>query len=259
MDKFTEEIIVFAGIAISLLVVGIGVVSLFLIYRQKQMQTFKEKEMLKVNFERQLLESQLEVQENIFDTISREIHDNVGQVLSLAKVQLNVMEESADTNMSLVREVKDGVGKALTDLRDISKSLSTDRVKFADLPDSIETELKRFERAIGLQTHFALVGAPREIQENKKLIIFRIIQESLQNILKHANATRVEVDMHYYATSLGIKVKDNGVGFAQNGGHGRSGLGLSNIVKRAGLIGGNASIESEPGGGTTVQLTISYA
>ncbi len=122
------------------------------------------------------------MQEQTFNTISQEIHDNVGQILSLAKVQLNIIDQSEQLDRTLLADAKDSVSKAMTDLRDIAKSLNSERIQLSGLPEITAQELQRINRAGLILTSIKTEGKEQNMQEQKKLIIFRIIQEALQNI-----------------------------------------------------------------------------
>ena len=206
----------------------------------------------------ELLQSQLEMQEQTFNTISQEIHDNVGQVLSLAKVQLNIMGQHKSFDENMLNDVKDSVGKAMTDLRDIAKSLNSERIKLASLPEITSIELQRINRSGLMQTAMQTDGAEQNLPDQKKLIIFRIIQEALHNILKHSGATNIEVSFYYDLTQLKIKISDNGTGFDMDLLSKKDGLGLKNMINRAALIGGKANIESIINNGTFITLTCPY-
>ncbi|MFX7870642.1 histidine kinase dimerization/phosphoacceptor domain-containing protein, partial [Acinetobacter baumannii] len=80
-------------------------------------------------FEKQTLQSQLEIQEQTFNIISQEIHDNVGQILSLAKVQMNILEEQLVNPPAILKDTKENISRAMNDLRDIAKGLSTERIE----------------------------------------------------------------------------------------------------------------------------------
>ncbi len=214
---------------------------------------------VKLLYEQALLQSQLEMQEQTFNTISTEIHDNVGQVLSLAKVQLNIIDQSDTLDKELLADAKESVSKAMTDLRDIARSLNSDRIQQSGLYEITEHELQRISRAGLMATSIKSTGDIQLIAEQKKLIIFRMIQETLQNILKHSKATGIEVHFKYEPDHLKISIADNGVGFDKDIMSNRDGLGLQNIFNRAELIGGHAGIESAPGAGTIITITSSYA
>jgi two-component system NarL family sensor kinase len=235
-------------------------ITLFVIgYQRRQLKFNKTTEELKIRFRQELLQSQLEMQEQTFNTISREIHDNVGQVLSLAKVQLNIIDQSESFDKALVTDAKESVSKAMTDLRDISKSLNSERIQLSSLPEITAHELQRINRSGIMLTSINIEGQEQNMQEQKKLIIFRIIQEALHNILKHSQAKNIDVKFYYETDKLNIDITDNGIGFDKELITKRDGLGLQNIVSRAALIGGEAHINSVINQGTVITIIAPYA
>lgn len=248
MHKETEVLIVIVSGTIILLSMSILVI-IFTVKHQRNVLLHKS----------ELLKAQLEIQEQTFNTISQEIHDNVGQVLSLAKVQLNIIDQGEILNKELLADAKDSVSKALGDLRNIAKSLNTDCIRISSLPESISLEVKRINRARLINATFTSKGKVRNIEDQKKLIIFRIIQEALQNILKHAKAKNVDIRFQYKPDYIKIKIHDNGIGFDKELLSKKDGLGLQNIVNRAAMINGKADIKSTLNEGTTITITSTYA
>ncbi len=243
---------------LSMMLFTCGIIYLFMRYQLKKNTLIKEKQTLEHYFNQQLLQSQLEIQEQTFNIISQEIHDNVGQALSLAKMQLNILERGETLNKALITDTQDSISKAIADLRDIAKSLSTERIQQLNLSETINYELARINRLDLMVTSLQVEGREQCIQSKKKLIIFRIIQEALQNILKHAKASSINVRFKYAEDFLTIEVADNGKGFDKNLVVEKDGLGLRNIVDRAALIGGEANITSTLNKGTTVTIVAPY-
>lgn len=248
---------------ISLLLVLLVGFLLFVLFwqRGRSNRYIREREALQAAFNEQLLRSQLEIQEQSFNTISMEIHDNVGQTLSLLKVQLNIIEQVDQPEKKLIREAKENVSKAMADLRDIAKSMSTERIRSASLEQMTEHELKRISQTGILTVDFTCEGAEINLDVERKLILFRIIQECLQNILKHAEAKLLTLGLYYEADHLRILIKDDGKGFDQQivDQQLTTGLGIRHVLKRTAIIGGAAKIESELQQGTQITLSIPYA
>ena len=254
-----EQIVV--GLVVTLIVLLIAVTFIFMLvtYSNKRKKLFfQEKQNLQLLFTEQLLQSQIEIQEQTFNIISREIHDNVGQVLSLAKVQLNTMEEGNSLNLLLLADLKESVSKVMLDLRDIAKSLNTDRIRLSTLSEMTNHELQRIGRLGIIKTFFLSVGKEHHIDNPKKLIVFRMIQEGLQNILKHANAKTIEVSFTYDIQIFKCQIKDDGIGFDPAIINSEDGLGLQNIISRAALIGGQSSVETEINKGTSITIILPY-
>lgn len=241
------------------LLAGFFILALVTYYNQRKKRFILEKQNLQTIFNEQLLQSQLEMQEQTFNTISQEIHDNVGQILSLAKVQVNIMDRSETLDRRMLADVKESISKAMIDLRDIAKSLNSERIKLSSLVEMTNHELQRIERLGIIKTFFYLNGREENIQEQKKLIILRIIQESLQNILKHSKAEKIDVSFYYGSGNFKCEISDNGIGFDQNLITKKDGLGLRNIISRAALIGGEGHIDSTVNKGTTITINLPYA
>jgi two-component system NarL family sensor kinase len=259
MEK--SQLMFFICFSSLLLIVLLGFLLLILlVQRSKSNRFIREREKLKIEFNEQLLSAQLEIQEQSFNTISMEIHDNVGQTLSLLNVQLNIIERKEIMDKALIAEARESAKKAMTDLRDIAKSLSTERIQLSGLSQIAAHETQRLNQTGIMNAVFNIEGQEQFIEDEKKLILFRIIQECFQNIIKHSHATNVAVGFAYRQKELVITIKDDGLGFdidltASNP---HKGLGLQNIVKRAKIIKGTAMINSVPKHGTTIVIVTPY-
>lgn len=260
MSETEEQVIVviIAGILI-LLFLGILFLVIVLSYANKRKQMQNEKKALLEEFDKQILQARLEMQEQTFNFISEEIHDNVGQVLSLSKVQLSILDESNQFNRELISDIKENTSKALEELRDIAKSLSTDRIQTFDIIQCVDEEIYRINKSGLVKITLDKEGTTTGIQEAYKLILFRIIQESLQNIVKHAKASEVKIKFRGNEQSCQIHIEDNGKGFnLEEVVKNNNGLGLKNMQKRIALIGGALDLKSHSGIGTSILITINY-
>ena len=256
-----KDQVVFTIVAVIIILLFLGVLFLVMLfyYNNKKGQMSKEQQLMRATFEKQLLESKLEIQEQTFGMISEEIHDNVGQLLSLAKVQLGILEQKQMVDGEIFGNVKECISLAMTELRDIAKSLSSERVHQLSLQDSIGHEIRRINRAGFIQVEAIIEGREKDIPDQHKMISFRIVQEGFQNIIKHAGATEVKLLIRYGEDAMYITIQDNGKGFdPETELKKREGLGLQNILRRASLVGGKAEINSKPGEGTTLQIQMNY-
>jgi two-component system NarL family sensor kinase len=259
LEKYDILLWTVSGTLLFLLLAGF-VLALLLIYRKRKLSHIREKQLMKHEFERQLLSAQLEIQEKSFRDISQEIHDNVGQVLSLTKVQLNIIEQDDLLNRPILNEAKDNLSKAILDLRDIAKSLNSERIAHFKLSDSVLNELDSYERTGVLSAGFKVDGWERDLNPNTKLIVFRIIQECVQNIIKHAETREISIHFLYGDAELQIDLQDKGKGFHVTDSLQESrGLGLRNMINRVEVIGGRINIISTLGEGTLISIFIPYA
>ena len=259
-DNQYKEVLVVLIACIALLLVLAAIILLFLfLHQRRKFALQKQVAELELQFREQSLKAQLEIQEQTFLAISQEIHDNVGQILSLAKVQINVMNASDHLDKGMLQDIRDNVGKAMTDLRDLARSLSSDRIQSNGLQQTLTQEVERINKTGLIRAEVTVTGDVREIEPRKKLILFRTIQESLQNCIRHAEATSISILLDYHDQCVEVSIRDNGKGFdteavMQRG----SGLGLGNIRTRMRLAGGSTIIKSVIPGGTQVHLSIPY-
>lgn len=238
---------------------GIAIITLFSIFNKKKQLNQKEKEVMRATYDKIILQSQLEIQEQTFNVISSELHDNVGQILSLAKVQINIIKERQELSTEMLDQVKDNISKAMTDLRDIAHGLSSDRIRTMSICETVEEELDRINKTGILRAYISKNGQECQLGEQKKLILFRIIQESIQNCIKHAAATELAVAFSFDQGQVKVLIRDNGKGFhPQEALQRNHGLGLMNIQRRARLAGGEARVESAPHAGTSIDINIPY-
>lgn len=231
----------------------------FIVFLNKKRKMLLEKQELKVAFEKTILQTKLEIQEQTFTAISQDIHDNVGQILSLVKVQLNILEQQNSQDNAVLTDAKENLSKALTDLRDIAKGLSSERIRMAGLSAAVAQEAERLNRTGLVHVEFNIMGDEKPTGDQQQLIIFRVIQEALQNIIKHAAAEEVRIALNYEADKLLVLIKDDGKGFNLEAvRRDMPGLGLPHMFSRLQLIGGEASVNSQPGRGTQIRLNIPY-
>jgi signal transduction histidine kinase len=205
---------------------------------------------------RELYKNQQKVQEETLNHVSQEIHDNVGQLLSLVKMQLNLAVEREGSESQLLSDAQENIGRAMMDLRDLAKGMSSDRIKVLGLFGSVEQEANRIQRTGVCEVYTNYTGTIQSLDYQNEIILFRVIQECLQNIFKHARAKRIDISFTYQTNQLTIDVQDNGKGFVVNSNGNSIGLGLMNMQNRVRLIGGTLVIDSHEGDGTSVSINI---
>ena len=243
-----------------LVVVATGIILLVLVYQKKQLQYINEKKQLQVAYEKEILESKLEIQEQTFRNISQEIHDNIGQVLTLVKLNINTMSTAGPVAFeNKINDSRTLITKAIQDLRDLSKSMNTDHIIEAGLVSAIEYEVELVRKAGEYKIEFHVAGKPYRLQNQQELILFRIVQEAVHNIMKHARATLINIEVKYEPAMFRLVVADNGIGFNYEllrNDSTKKGSGLRNIENRAKLINGNCIFSSIPGKGTTISISL---
>jgi signal transduction histidine kinase len=237
--------------------------SILFIYQKKQITYFETIEKLKLDHEKNILNVQLEMQEQTCQHISREIHDNISLSLTLAKLNLNTLNWD---NLSKAKMQTDSsleqINKALTDLSDISKSLNSELIISQGLIQALKKETDKIKEMDMFKLNFIITGDSVFMESSRELVIFRIIQEAFNNIIKHAKASLVELKLDYNNDHIDITIADNGKGFCKTTTEKIINrdlkAGLNNMQKRAAIFKGQFCIESNPGEGTRVFVTIPY-
>jgi signal transduction histidine kinase len=229
---------------------------IFYRYQQKQNEYFKKIEEIKIAYDNALLQAQIEIQEQTFQNISREIHDNIGQKLTLAKLQLNTLPfHFVDQAASQVDDVVDMIGNAISDLSDISRSMSTELILQNGFIKALEFELDQIKRTGDYHIIFNVRGETAFLEGKKELMLFRLTQEALHNIIKHARANIIEVNLHFEAQQVKLRIKDNGKGFDVHARQG-PGTGIKNMQKRVQILSGSCVLDSDGINGTHVTIQI---
>lgn len=244
-----------------LLLLTTFIVSILYYYQRKQFTYFSEIEKLKSDHKTNLLSTQLEIQENTIQSISRDIHDNINLNLTLAKLNLNTLNtENKFPFKDNIQHIIELIGTAINDLSNLSRSMNADLLKEQGLFHALSYEKEKIKKLERFEIETGISGEPIFMDFQKELFIFRIIQESFNNILKHSQASRIWLELHYNDTMLTVTVRDNGIGIGTEGPEPRKkdSAGILNMQKRAALIGGSCEIYSEPGAGATVILKVPY-
>lgn len=253
-------VIVVAG-TVLLLMLATFVVTFLFLYQRRSFRYQQDLQKMQEAYQQELLRSQLEMQEQTLQTVGRELHDNLGQVLSLVKINLNTLPELLDQQAAeKLNRTKDLLNRAIADMRALSKSLNAENRLRAGLATAIGNELDAVRKTGVVDVTLDVRGTEQRLDPRQELILFRIVQETLSNALKHAQAKNIAVSLDYSVGALNLTVADDGVGFdpgqvpIPTGGE--RGSGLTNIQHRARLIGGEARIRSAVGEGTTTTLSI---
>ena len=260
MQRESHEIIItlIAG-TITFLVFGAWMISFLFLYRQRHRSHLQEKEQLRLSYERELFKTQLEIQEQTFKNISQEIHDNIGQMLSLAKLNLATMDIAQPSGLEQkIGDSKKLVSQAIYDLRNLSHGLSTDYIADRGLVQAIERELEMIKKSGAYETVFLMEGSSYPLDKQNELILYRIVQETLNNIIKHAASQKIIIHLCYRPEELTLSIIDNGKGFDLTPITDNSsfGLGIKNMHNRARLIGAGFQISSTLEEGTSVIISL---
>jgi two-component system NarL family sensor kinase len=251
-----------ATILITFLLIG-TIVTILLLYKKKKILQQKKMEAMQAAFEKDLLQTRLEIQEDVLKNISMEIHDNIGQIMLLINVNATILQSMPMTPEAaeVIVETKQLMSKAIDDITQLSRSLHSDRITDLGVCKAIQLELEQMEAkglftvSISDTTGDQMPALQNEIQ----LVIFRVFQEISKNIIKHAKATHVSMLISGQKDSINLTISDNGIGFSVDnpGSSGMAfGVGMRSLKDRIKRINGRIDIRSELGKGTSVSIFV---
>jgi len=253
MDILSQEITIIVVASSFFLLVAVGIIVLFLVYQKRQLKYILEKKELSNQFQRELLNTRLEAQEETMNKLSTELHDNIGQLLSSSKFLIGVAGRASHSLPENLQMAEETISKAIQEVRALSKSLNTEWLEKFNLLENLQAESDRIRISKVLQVtlrHPATIDMPTD----RQMILFRIVQEALQNAIKHGHASNIAIEVTQAENRLQVSVADDGNGFDI---HNTSlhGVGITTIRHRAKLLGGIASwTSSSHGTSVSIQL-----
>jgi two-component system, NarL family, sensor kinase len=255
MEKFEIKILIYA-VSIILFVLTVFLLAIFFLFKRKQRRNFNKISALNDA----LLHSQIEIQEQTFTNISQELHDNIGQSLSLAKLNLSTIKLNDILNAQAnIDDTKALISDTLVNIRDLSRSMLGEKISEIGLEKAIRNELKILKNTGNYVIDFTTSAITNSFSPQQELVAFRIIQETLHNIIKHAEATEIIINIDHQSTCSVITITDNGKGFDIMAlDKDESGVGLKNMKNRAKLINADFIIESSLMEGTKSSLKIKF-
>ena len=256
-EKLSEVTLILIGsTVIILLLTGLIVFSL-IVNQKRKYRHRQEKLSLKNDYDQELLRSTVEIQTQAFESISRELHDNVGTLISIAMVHIKSMDASTrEKEKQRLSESENLLNEALESLRDISRSIHPENISRLGWQQSLESELQRIGKSKMFTVAYTQEGEPFAVELGKQVIIFRILQESLNNIVRHSNGLHIGCHVSFFGGEVNITITDDGKGFDQPGEMDyRNGSGLRNMRARAAMLPAVLSIGNGPKKGTVVKLT----
>jgi two-component system sensor histidine kinase UhpB len=222
--------------------------------------------MEKMRLERKYLSQIIEAQENERRRISRELHDEIGQALYAIQFNLEMIDKDLPQTTSIVRgrlgEAKSLSSQTLTAMRQLSQDLRPTMLDDLGLIPTLRWYVQNFSNRLNIYSNFEAIGLEEKLSPQIETALYRIVQEALNNIAKHAQADRVEVSLVIRDSRIYASIHDNGKGFdLEKVLHPESpegGFGIIGIKERVSLLGGQIDIQSRPGFGTLISIEIPY-
>ena len=197
----------------------------------------------------------LRAQEEERRRLARDLHDEVNQALTAILLRLEALSHSAPPELGdELGEVKKLVNQAMSELLQLARQLRPSALDDHGLLPALATHVRRFAAQTGIDANLNTHGEAADLAPDQEIAVYRVAQEALANVARHAEASRVQIDLDASGETLELRVRDDGRGFSDRG---RSkGLGLDGMAERARLVGGELEIESVPGSGTELVMRV---
>lgn len=253
----TEYILIIIVFNVFLLAFIAATVAFVVQYKNKKKENLANLQKQQILHQQELLATQIEMQTQTMQHIGREIHDNVGQKLTLASLyaQQLAFENKAPNINDKIESISEIINQSLTELRYLSKSLTDNHIDDNDIDVLLKQEFAKIAELKKYQVALDLEIKDLPLPYETKTVILRITQEFLQNSIKHANCSKIMGKVSRLDQKLQIVLQDDGKGFEVEE-HIGKGLGLMNMKKRIELIGGSYVMQSEVGEGTKLTIEI---
>lgn len=276
MQKYSPEVVFFIIVITTLLLFLFGgiIIRYIFLYQRRRFRHHQEmlegkfrheQELIQVReaFNKTLLESKLQIQEDTLKHIAEELHANAQHQASLINIHLTEMlEKSSPETKESIYEIKLIAKQLMGDLKALSAGLNTNHIMKIGFSNALENELKRLARTKKYATQFIKSGKDFPLRADDEIILFRLCQEILNNIVKYAEAKTVTIAQHFTHNMLRIEIKDDGIGFdveeaIRNSGEKES-TGLMNMNNRAKLVDATLEVNSQRGQGTAFIISLPH-
>jgi signal transduction histidine kinase len=222
-------------------------------------------QLIKTHFQRKLQKQRITIERELAieqerTRLARELHDGLGSMLSGIKHSFSAIKKTLDLNEKQEINFDENIDKlneTVREIRTISHSMASGTLLQSGLEDSLRDYCRFLNSPGGIKISFeALLMEKKKFNEDQAFHIFRIVQELLQNIIKHSAAAHAIVQLSYNANRLYITVEDDGKGFEIKEGISNNGLGLKNIQSRIKILNGKMDVRTSSGKGTSVLIEI---
>ena len=245
-----------------LFIVSTIVIVLFVFrYLKRKKEHKKIIESNEKKFQAELVKAEIEIQEQTRKNLAADLHDNIGQILSLTNVTLGSINiDDKEKAIQKINDTRELIGKSIKELRQLSKIIHGEQLIKEGLIATIDQEVQWIQRNGFYTVDFVhTITDLDECNADKDLFLYRLLQESLNNGIKHSGADHFSIRLSYANNSMELSIGDNGIGFDVEEKRGQAkGLGLFNMQKRINLLNGIFKISSKENIGTTLTFIIPY-
>lgn len=256
----TEYLLIIILFNVFLLAFIVAAITFVVQYKNKKRENQIRLEQQQILHQKELLSTEIEIQSQTMQHIGREIHDNVGQKLTLASLytQQLAYENKVPNINEKIENIGEIINQSLTELRHLSKSLTDNTIEKGNIVHLLRKEFAKVEELKKYKINLNLINEDLILPYQTKNVILRVAQEFLQNSMKYANCKTLSIAVSKVDSELKIVLSDDGVGFDIEKSKDR-GIGLMNMKKRVELIGGHYLLQSKKNEGTTLIIEILIA
>ena len=256
-ERYIIEALVY-GI-IFLLLISVGLILFFHYSRRKIIQKEKEKALLKVNHQQKILQTSIATQETERQRIAQDLHDAISSKLNVVSLTTNVLLGDADMkkgHRKALKKILDVTTTTLESSRKIAHDLLPPTLEKFGLTIALEELFEKFSSTTGIDIEYSLEEL--HLSEINQLHLFRILQELINNSIKHGKANELTVYLEKGKNSFTLRYQDNGMGFNPEETIKSPGIGLQNIKSRVRILKGKISIDSHKNQGSTFVIQCNY-
>lgn len=263
-----EVLTMFLSGTLGILLPTIAAILFFVLYQRRLLKQQKKAKSLEANYQRELLEANIETEENVRQQIAKDLHDDVGARLSAMKLYMGQIERKLEKKLfpiSLAQQTKDLTSETIQSVRHISHNLLPPLLENFGLVDALQDLCDKLNEVGAIKVFFEHRGYEQRLGKQTELALYRIVQELTNNTLKHAQASEINIYLYVGGQQLKLIYEDNGVGFdLSNNQESKNqlikkenkGLGLKNIESRVKVLKGKMSFHSAKNEGIQAEVHI---
>ncbi|WKZ59715.1 MAG: sensor histidine kinase [Cyclobacteriaceae bacterium] len=255
-QALSDFTILFIFVTSGMLILAGGIVFFVLFYKKRMLEARLREQNLEVMYQQKMMEAALESQESERKRVAADLHDGIGAMLSAVRMNLGTLARTESVSAETIQPVKTMLDETIESVRKISRDLLPSTLEKFGLNVALKEMCERFQSLTDAGITYAEQGEAVPMEKSREIFVFRIVQELINNALKHANASAISVQVSW-GTQLTIVVTDNGKGFSAD--EQPKGLGLFNMQNRARVLHGTFIIESNTSSGTKATLTVPLA
>ncbi len=239
--------------SITFIIICSGLVFLIYTYYKTKQKFLQERIATQLTFSKELNKTKQEIQDQTLTYIGRELHDNIGQLLTISKIHSNSLIKNESENKKLLA-LDDVLNKVIVEIKQLSKSLDSSRIADFGFHKELATEVSRINSTQVVKVDLQIEG-DENIENEKAIILYRILQEFISNSVKYSSCDMIEISLTYMNDHLQVRATDNGIGFDFESV--KKGSGLNNIKNRISLLQAeNVVFESNNTTGTILSFSI---